>query len=289
MKKKAISIALVLAVMLGIPALPAFAAATPPPSGDNSLVGSWFPDGRGRISIWSFGADGRFAYYERATTSYNPDPSHFILASKYELYLQGKYRANGDTIECYDVSSDSYFDFGSNVKYFGDSDFRVIAEKLLNTPLQDSEKMDNFSVKYEFLNTMCLRLVIDTKNIQYDWDFDYLGNSHNVTIPTHSLPGVAWPKALLPTGTPEYSGGRIRNVYDTRANGSGELRIYVDKTTGQAFENYINSLLDAGWENYWGHVSMENIVYGTSMGCFKKDGMTLWFGKDKSYYYLRFW
>jgi hypothetical protein len=78
-------------------------------------------------------------------------------------------------------------------------------------------------------------------------------------------------------------------VYDTRTDGSGELHIYIDKTTGQAFENYINSLLNAGWGNYWGHVKMENIVYGTSMGNFKKDGMNLWFGRDKSYYYLRFW
>jgi len=255
----------------------------------NALVGNWFPDGRGLISIWSFGADSRFAYYERATTSYNPDPSHFILASKYELFVKGNYRVSGDTIECYDVFCDAYFDFGSSVKYFGDADFRDIADKLLGTPLQDSEKMDSFFVKYEFIDTMCMRLVIDTRNIKYDWDFDYLGNSHNVTIPTHSLPGVAWPRSLLPSGTPEYSGGRIRNVYDEREERSGELIIYIDKTTGQAFENYINSLLNAGWENYWGHVSMENIVYGNSMGNFKKDDLTLWFGRHRSYYYLRFW
>jgi len=93
---------------------------------------------------------------------------------------------------------------------------------------------------------MHLRIVI-SQGIRdnYDTDFSYMDDSHNVTIPTHSLPGVTWPENALPTDVLEYSGGRIRSI-DTTSH-SDEVVIYIDRTTREAHINYVTSLLQAGW------------------------------------------
>ena len=64
-----------------------------------------------------------------------------------------------------------------------------------------------------------------------------MDDSHNVIIPTHSLPGVAWPVGELPADVLEYGGGRIRSMDST--SHSDEVVIYIDRTTREVHINYI--------------------------------------------------
>jgi len=219
-----------------------------------ALAGSWYTGNSNESYYWAFDTDGRFAYYVCIYTPYNS----FIvgsLPSVAEYYFQGKYRANGSVIENYDIQGHSRFIYGTQSEYFYKLDNATIAKQLLTTSLKAKEKIDNFSVKFEFINNMLLRIVIDRKNNDiYDWDFGYIGNSHNVTLPTHSIPAAAWPKNILPNDLPEYRKGRIRSVTPTSARYGSVVKITIDKTTRKDAIDYIISTLvrQEGWKSYTG-------------------------------------
>ena len=100
-----------------------FALAAGSPSGDapdsasdpeNLLYGSWYCVDYGvhgyREYYWSFGRDGRFAYYVAGLEP--PQDGGEIDGSVSEYYAQGSFRENSITIECYDIKADSYFAWG---------------------------------------------------------------------------------------------------------------------------------------------------------------------------------
>ena len=217
----------------------------PPSVGDpvavNALVGTWGVRGYSTYYYWTFAEDGRFAY---SYVSYVASPRN-----RYEQFIKGKYRANGSTIELYDCQYDYDSGITADFKYFGTLLYNEFpSDILLVTPLKDAKKTDNFTVKFEFIDTMNLRIIIDRSMVdKYDMDFVYMDKSHNVTIPTHSLPSVAWPKDLLPSECLEYVDGRIRKV-DTTSN-AGEVRITIDRTTKEAYIRYFERLVQSGWKD----------------------------------------
>ena len=221
------------------------------PTGDdavsvNALAGIWSAHGYIDYYYWSFGEDGRFAYY--VTSGQVPmNPSAGVnMAYASEAYFKGNYRVNGNTIEFYNCQSDAYFEYNGTLKYFKNRDFSGAI--LLDTPLQNSEKIDDFSLMFEFKNASRLRIVIDRGlRDNYDRLFDYVGARSNIAIPSHSLPGSAWPKDELPPDLPEYSGGRIMS---TRTSSQYYMNIRIDGSTRENFIDYVERMAQSGWSWY---------------------------------------
>ena len=155
---------------------------------DSMLVGTWYGTEGGfhcnAEYCWSFGNDGRFAYLFSAYEP--PQGGGSIDSSVRERFMQGKYRENGNTIECYDIRADDFFARGDNWRYFPDRDPDLLASILLTTPLIESENVDDFSFSFEFTSTMILHLVVDRGDFpdQYDLDFEYAGDNRNGVIPS---------------------------------------------------------------------------------------------------------
>ena len=145
---------------------------------DSPLVGTWYGIESGFHGnagyYWSFGKDGRFAYL---FSGYEPPQGGgSIESSVRERFMQGKFRVNGSTIECYDIKADDFFARGDNWKYFPERDPALLANILLATPLIKPENVDDFSFDFEFTSAMNLRLVVDRGDFpdQYDMDFEYV-------------------------------------------------------------------------------------------------------------------
>jgi len=148
---------------------------------ENLLYGTWHCTNDGVHGYteyyWSFGEDGRFAYY---VAGYEPPQGGgSIDSSVSERFVQGRFRENGITIECYDVTTDSYFAWGDAWRYFPDRKPAFLAEMLLATPLHAPENADDFSLDFMFISNISLRLKIDRDNSfdQYDMDFEYVGTA----------------------------------------------------------------------------------------------------------------
>jgi hypothetical protein len=146
---------------------------------DSPLVGTWYSTessfhGNARY-YWSFGKDGRFAYLISAFEP--PQGGGSIDSSVYEYFMQGMFRENGSTIECYDIRVDEFFEWGNNWRYFPDRDPILLSNTLLTTPLISSENFEDFSFTFEFTNTMILRLAVESDDFpdQYDMEFEYVG------------------------------------------------------------------------------------------------------------------
>ena len=207
-----------------------------PPSGDaaaamKALEGSWYYyDGWYTGHIWTFSADGRFAGLVASQVSYtNNVGTHW--ESAYRHLLKGKYRINGCVIECYDCQISSDFKMGVN-PWAGT--INLTASELINTPLSDPDKTDNFSMEFEFYDAMTLRLVCKRSALdRYDEEFEYYsGDSHDVTVPTFRIPAREWPEAFVKMGMPKYDDGRIRYA-GNRMNGDkvSEVNVEIDFST----------------------------------------------------------
>ena len=209
-----------------------------------ALKGLWHTSGFIEDFYWSFDANGRFAYY---ISGYQP-PQGSSLSWSSEAYFKGNYRVNGYTIEFYNVQYDGFFEYVSSFKYFPDQE-KITSSKLQDTPLQNPEKVDNFSLMFEFKDASRLRIVIDRDELRdnYDWFFDYVGTRGNITIPTHNIPGSEWPKDKLPPDLPEYKGGRIMS---TETSNQFYIRINIDGSTRENYIAYYESMIQAGWELY---------------------------------------
>ena len=236
----------------------------------NALVGIWSTRGFNNFYYWSFGDDGRFAYY--VTSGQVPmNPSAGVnMAYASEAYFKGNYRVNGNTIEFYNCQHDSFFEYNGTLKYFKTRDFS--SSMLLDTPLQNSEKADDFSLMFEFKNASRLRIVIDRGGLRdnYDWLFDYVGTRGNVTIPSHSLPGTAWPKDELPPDLPEYNGGRIMS---TNSSSQYYIKIKIDGSTREVFIDYVERMAQSGWDWYSNSTKSEFEAFKRGEGF--KNGSTL--------------
>ena len=169
---------------------PALAFAADLPSNDTSgngvasqspLVGTWYCIDHGFHGyteyFWSFGEDSRFAYYVAGFEP--PQGGGSIDSSVSENFVQGRFRVNGSTIECYDIKADSYFAWGDKWKYFPDRDPALLSGMLLATPLLQSESADDFSLDFELGSDRILRLEIDRSDFpdQYGMNFEYVGTA----------------------------------------------------------------------------------------------------------------
>ena len=212
-----------------------------------ALVGTWWMIGWSDVYYWNFAMDGRFAYYIGTVAN---------VSYWNEYFLKGKYRVNGIVIEFYDCQFDSYSSpTGRNAKYFNSDRYDMPKNLLLETSLVDPKNVDDFTVKFEFFNTTLMRIVTDgsTRTREnYDEDFTYsdYGDGHNVTIPTHTIPAVEWPKDKLPPDLPEYQNGRVRSVEPiTNSTNGSTVEIIIDKTTREDGKNYIYRLIqEEGWQ-----------------------------------------
>jgi hypothetical protein len=216
-----------------------------------ALVGSWFDSGASESFGWVFSADGNFAT-GYASNTINPDNSR----TNYRYTIKGKYRVNGYNIECYNSQISSSEKLGLSMIWITSEE----AAKLLTAPMDKPNKIDNFSVPFEFYDNMHLRIVYERNvNSRYDYIIPYNGTSHNVTVPTHQIPGKPWPTNLLPSGLPAYgSGGRIREV---ETDTYGGVIVYIDRTTSDALVSYCNRLLQAGW-SFGAGGTMGNLING---------------------------
>jgi len=170
-------------------------AASPPPDDtpsnaidpENLLYGTWYCIDHGLHGYteyyWSFRKDGCFAYYVAGFEP--PQGGGEIDSSVSERFIKGRFRENGITIECYDTKSDFYFAWGNEWKYFPDREPALLAGMLLGTPLQKFENVDNFSLDFEFISLMILRLEVDRGNShdQYEMDFEYVEPATTVESP----------------------------------------------------------------------------------------------------------
>jgi len=210
----------------------------------NALVGSWYNSGWDSTVAWSFSADGNFAYsraYRSGQRTYFSD-------------LKGKFRVNGYTLEFFDCQSDLHSVVG--VRLITSEN----ASNLLSSALDNPSSFDDFSGQFEFYDAMELRIKYNISTLDYDHYIQYNDSSHNVTVPTHRIPSLPWPKDLLPADIPEYSNGRIREV--TVDHRDGAIRINVDSTTPDSFGEYCNRLLQEGWSFKYSDVSIESVKKG---------------------------
>ena len=177
-------------------------------------------------------------------------------------------------MNCLDCLSGDYYHgyYIGDDKYFSVSERTDLPENiLLSTPLIDPNVMDSFSMQFEFFDPVNIRIIIDMSErhdiergdmYTYDGDFEYVyENSRNVALPTHIIPGVAWPSYsdLVPADAPEYTNGRIRAIDNTTF--SHEMRIYIDRTTLMDFAEYLDNLLQDGWEPHgWANWNTEEAL-----------------------------
>lgn len=229
----------------------------------NALVGVWLTRGWSDVYWLEFGTNGNFAYY-RGTISASVNYWN-------EYYMKGKYRTNGNVVECYDCQFDSFEEtslsgnVARNHRYFDNYKRLDMPDNLLiETRLQDPKNADNFSIMFEFIDSMTLRIIKDGGSINMefdDCDFNYHADSHNVAIPTHSIPGVEWPKDMLPPDLPEYINGRIRSVYPLSEPGY-TVDIRIDQTTLEDIRGYADSLIQAGWTSAYGDNDLKRLIDG---------------------------
>jgi len=147
---------------------------------ESSLLGVWMQAEQGfhgnAIYVWSFGEDGRFTYLFSAYEP--PQGGGDIDSSVRERFMQGNYRQNGDTVECYNVRLDDYFSRGDNWRYFSVRTPEVFAMQIMVTPLKEAVKVDDFSLvftKREDANkSEHLKIEIDLGEFpdQYTMDFN---------------------------------------------------------------------------------------------------------------------
>ena len=214
----------------------------------NALVGSWYWHDKGDTAyLWIFGADGTYVRLRAMNIVYK---DRFQWWNNWKAssswFRRGKYRVRGHVIECFDNVHTRDFDLALNP--FDGMQNKPI-DTIMNSPMNDPSSVEDFTIHFEFLDAMTLRLVTTERNRDdyYVGDFDYYsGDSHNVVIPTHRIPSREWPNDLLPSDTVEYSGGRIVFVNAFNRN---RLYILIDETTRDVYVNYIDHMVQAGWED----------------------------------------
>ena len=214
----------------------------------NALLGTWgCRDNGGEHFYFNFKADGSFSYYKAMTYS---TYSTFSSFTRYETFIKGKYRVDGYVIEFYGCQIDThtglswkYFDVGSYLDLQYDFPFDT-------TPLEDPRERDGASMMFEFSDAMTLRFISESGIVwgNYDMDFQYMADTHNVVIPTHRIPvpDLEWPTDKLPPEVLEYTAGSIREIDDTSHN--REVHIYIERTTREDLIDYGERLMQSGWE-----------------------------------------
>ena len=208
-----------------------------------ALEGLWHTKGFIENYYWSFDANGRFSYY--ISGKQVQQGSSLPWAS--EAYYKGNYRVNGYTIEFYNVQYDGFFEYYGSFEYFPDQN-EITSSKLLDTPLKNPKKEDDFSLMFEFKDAIRLRIAIDRSDRDsYDWFFDYVGTKDNITIPTHKIPGSEWTKDKLPPDLPEYKSGRIMS---TATSSQYYICIKIDESTRENYIDYYESMVQSGWVLY---------------------------------------
>jgi len=181
--KKLIVIALVLSIALTLAACNKNSAQSDDNDGvviESPLIGTWRQIEYGVHGnaqyFWSFAENGHFAYLFSAYEP--PHGGGDIQSSVRECFMQGKFRIDGSTIECYDLRYDDYFSWGDKWKYFRDRDAELIAGSLLSTPVRNSKSIDDFTLDFDLSSAMILQLVIDRGSFpdQYDMQFELVGD-----------------------------------------------------------------------------------------------------------------
>ena len=182
--KKIIVLALAVALPLTLSACFLFGGAkdetVTTDTSESPLVGVWMQTEKGfhgnAIYVWSFGEDGRFTYLFSAYEP--PQGGGGIDSSVRERFMQGNYRQNGNTVECYNVRLDDYFSWGDKWRYFSVRTPEVFAMQIMITPLKEAVKTDDFSFEFtkrEDVNKgEHLKIKLDLGELpdQYEMEFD---------------------------------------------------------------------------------------------------------------------
>ena len=202
-----------------------------------ALIGGW--SNTTYSANWIFTDKGKFgaAFFLRSSSS------------AFQAQIRGEYKVSGGVIKftkCY-LSSALAFE---EVKW---GDYKDAWRKLIETPLPEAKKVDDFSSEFEFFDIALLRLRYDQTVIgSDDQDFKRTSDPVSVPIPTHRIAPAKWPSNLLSPDMPAYTGDRIRQVdqstVDTET--APEYRyvwITIDRASADAFLAYTAKLRTAGW------------------------------------------
>ena len=226
----------------------------------NALAGSWYwYSGWGSNHIWHFSADGGFVRLHATQLDYRG--SDMSYGFKSQSFTKGNYRVNGHLLEFYNCQTSS--DLEAGVKVWSGLSIASIIE-VMNSPLKNPSADRDFSVEFEFADSMRLRLVsTGRKVLTYDAEFAYYsGDSHDVTLPAISIPSRAWPKDELRGNLPEFTEGRLRLV-NTNTGRVGSGYIYFDRTSFEGFTNYVNLLVQEGWSvEQWDEKNLSALLAG---------------------------
>ena len=212
----------------------------------NALVGSWFHyDGWFSAYLWKFDADGNYARFKVSQSGYTNDVGT-TWYSAYGNIMTGKYRVRGYVIELYNNQHSSQFSKDYNIGSVPPHNTAV--SKL--PPLSDPSKVEDLTLEFEFTDAITLRLASARPLYDdYDVEFEYYGeDSHDVTIPKHSIPSRECPGVFAKADIPEYGSGRIRDVRN-RMNGErlSEILVEIDRSTPEYYKSWIDRLIQNGW------------------------------------------
>ena len=231
----------------------------PDPVGDpvstKALAGYWTYMGSNQATSWVFGEDGRFAglLVAQSGSSYldSYGYSYYRASSAYKHLLQGDYRVSGGVIKFTNCQISTAMTFDG--EYWHDSGINDAADKLLFAPLDEPKRADDFTMEFEFIDQLRLRIRLDRGALEeYDWDFTREDGPVTVPIPTHRIPPMAWPDAMLSPEMPEYGEpGRVRRVYNSEYDSNEPAYknwyINIDRTSFDKVLSYAQALRSAGW------------------------------------------
>ena len=258
----------------------------------NALVGSWFYDnGWGRAYLWKFDEKGNYARFIVSQTGYTND----VGTNWYSAYgniMTGNYRVNGYVISLYNNRHSSQFSQDFNIGVVLPHNTAV--DKL--PPLSDPSPVVDLTMEFEFTDATTLRLASARPLYDdYDVEFDYWGeDSHDVPMPTHTIPSRKWPEVFAKANIPEYGDGRIRDVRE-RMNGDrlSEILVEIDWSTPEYFDGFIERLVENGWslDNKWRDYdyTYEKGEYNVSINMYhrdKKSGENIYPGR---FVYITLW
>jgi hypothetical protein len=256
-------------------------------AGDNAvsqaaLVGTWVcDDGWGTGYIWHFMADGRFMRFVAGGTTWK-SAGGTNWDSAWNGIKRGNYRVNGHIIECYGCQSSTGFQMVGDVS---NVPLNMAMNDLFNSPMKDPDAVDDFTVEFEFNDSMSLRIAVMAAGFdKYDYNFSYYSaESHDVEIPAHSVPSREWPIEMLAYEIPLYDYDcRIREIETGKTK---EITIYIDRTTQDDYANYVHRLVRDGWENDYGDEDTEErLASGEGTIFLYKGGHT-----DQYYLYNNTW
>ncbi|MCL2549226.1 MAG: hypothetical protein FWE76_08690, partial [Symbiobacteriaceae bacterium] len=261
-----------------------------------ALVGPWVSNRSSIRTDWGFSDDGYFyknvmiththlnSTYHAGYWSYGSyydtwTPGYYTYNTTYTYsYLDtliGEYRVKGGVIEFHHIVAINRTVFEDDWYY---KTKRSVSMTQLQSQATSARFNDDFSVEYEFITPSRFRMRDGSEDDDFFWDFKDV--AHNVAIPSHQIPAVAWPKDVLSPNMPQFTTkGRYRLTSlsykgDNQQSNpeSMTVSVVIDKTEAlKEVDAYSTTLKSSGWwvEEYKLESDTTSISYDARKGMYK--------------------